>query len=662
MGLFRGRVDTNDSLSKFAEFQRMEDLQRLRKSAEIVANREKVIEDPRTTGGNRAGLLDVSQRLPLPPPPKPVPPVAAAPDDAPVVKVPFATNMTPDQQMVEDKYRAGNARIAHGLRTTTAQAKRGIAAQLDSAALPTEPTKDTPGGVIIPLLPEDLETTVPSTGVLGADGEVPVPTPLSESVDTRLSIDAAELAWPIIIQMESSGDPDALNPLLGSTSSGLSGTTDPTAWNPGFGVRPWDGTVADKVRVGREYFGEMVDRSGNLFAGALAYHWGPGAYDTWVDGGANGQELLEAKGSDGKKIGIYLVNLNAHLRDSKQFELANTEQEAFAAKRFNKVGAFGPTDAAEVTPESVEAAEPEPTAAAEVTPEIIEAAKPELTAALETVIEDMSLDRDVTKGVQFIIQQPNPPAPTGISAAQMKQGGTALRLANKETMEAMAVFTELKSMASAYKMAGMNIEAIAALGAANRAASAAYYWTNEEAIVSFKAMGDPVPMQNLMSQEMGQQIMLVPRSDGLWNVTADGQTIQAGISTNEIASDAKKSNSSLFAQQVAQAVAAELSAWATDQRGLEKDIIVEHFKTMNTLRVDAGKAALKLEFDGNGTPYGITEDGRRFKLETVEGKDINGNPRTSIVAVPIQGLGAIPGAADVRTAFSNALSPPPAGG
>ena len=43
-----------------------------------------------------------------------------------------------------------------------------------------------------------------------------------------------------------------------------------TARDPGFGIRPSNGTPADDIRVGREYLAEMRDQ----FGGDLAKMWG----------------------------------------------------------------------------------------------------------------------------------------------------------------------------------------------------------------------------------------------------------------------------------------------------------------------------------------------------------------------------------------------------
>lgn len=53
-----------------------------------------------------------------------------------------------------------------------------------------------------------------------------------------------------------------------------------TARDPGFGIRPSNGTPADDVRVGREYRAAMMQRYGGDLAKMWgAYNWGPGNLD-----------------------------------------------------------------------------------------------------------------------------------------------------------------------------------------------------------------------------------------------------------------------------------------------------------------------------------------------------------------------------------------------
>ena len=65
-----------------------------------------------------------------------------------------------------------------------------------------------------------------------------------------------------------------------------------TARDPGFGIRPARANDPDDLaRVGREYFGKMMDKYGNPKLAAIAYNWGPGNTDKWLMAGADPSKL-----------------------------------------------------------------------------------------------------------------------------------------------------------------------------------------------------------------------------------------------------------------------------------------------------------------------------------------------------------------------------------
>lgn len=56
-----------------------------------------------------------------------------------------------------------------------------------------------------------------------------------------------------------------------------------TAANPGFGIRPSNGSPEDDIRVGREYRRAMQSRyGGDLSKMWGAYNWGPGNLDSAI--------------------------------------------------------------------------------------------------------------------------------------------------------------------------------------------------------------------------------------------------------------------------------------------------------------------------------------------------------------------------------------------
>lgn len=81
----------------------------------------------------------------------------------------------------------------------------------------------------------------------------------------------------ITIQSESAGNPNAVSK---KGAKGLMQVMPGTSRDPGFGIRPSDGTQQDDVRVGREYLAAMHQRyNGDLSRMWAAYNWGPGNLD-----------------------------------------------------------------------------------------------------------------------------------------------------------------------------------------------------------------------------------------------------------------------------------------------------------------------------------------------------------------------------------------------
>ena len=81
----------------------------------------------------------------------------------------------------------------------------------------------------------------------------------------------------ITVQSESGGNPNAVSPV---GAKGLYQVMDATAANPGFGIKPSDGTPKDRNRVGKELLGALAKKYG----GDAAKMWaGYNAGSRWVD-------------------------------------------------------------------------------------------------------------------------------------------------------------------------------------------------------------------------------------------------------------------------------------------------------------------------------------------------------------------------------------------
>lgn len=92
-----------------------------------------------------------------------------------------------------------------------------------------------------------------------------------------------------VLSTESGGNPNAVSP---KGAVGPMQTMPGTLAAPGFGVQPAaDGSVQEKMRVGRDYWQAMNQRYGNPALAAIAYNMGPGAADQWLSAGGDFSKL-----------------------------------------------------------------------------------------------------------------------------------------------------------------------------------------------------------------------------------------------------------------------------------------------------------------------------------------------------------------------------------
>jgi len=76
------------------------------------------------------------------------------------------------------------------------------------------------------------------------------------------------------------------------TAKGEMQVLDMTNKDPGFGVKPAkDDTPDERARVGRDYLDAMVKRYGDTKTALVAYNWGPGNTDKWLDKGGDFNKL-----------------------------------------------------------------------------------------------------------------------------------------------------------------------------------------------------------------------------------------------------------------------------------------------------------------------------------------------------------------------------------
>ena len=132
-----------------------------------------------------------------------------------------------------------------------------------------------------------------------------------------------------------------------------------TARDPGYGIRPArEGDPDDLARVGREYFGKMLNKYGDTKLAAIAYNWGPGNTDKWLMAGADPAKLpretqkYSADMAGGGPVHFQSGGISDIFNMSKE-EVADFMRRKLrmeqARDTFSKVPAAAPAAAAEAT-------------------------------------------------------------------------------------------------------------------------------------------------------------------------------------------------------------------------------------------------------------------------------------------------------------------------
>ena len=133
------------------------------------------------------------------------------------------------------------------------------------------------------------------------DGETPVDG--AATIDlTAYKGKPVEDLLPAVMQAESGGDPNAVSP---KGAEGLMQVMPATQVDPGFGVAPAaDKSPKENVRLGAEYLDAMLERyKGNQALALMAYNWGPGNVDKWLESGAKGSVPEETRKYVSKILG-----------------------------------------------------------------------------------------------------------------------------------------------------------------------------------------------------------------------------------------------------------------------------------------------------------------------------------------------------------------------
>jgi len=167
------------------------------------------------------------------------------------------------------------------------------------------------------------------------------------SLNNQIGTGNGNIYTAAINAIESHGKGDTSN--ITNPSSGASGsmqTMDATLKDPGYGVKPWDGTVADKARAGRDYYNALNQHFGDPNLAAIAYNWGPGNAQKWAANGGNINQLpLETL--------KYLNDFDQHVTDFGGNTNAPQDNPAQSAPAQPVATQIGPPSAKGVPPPPV---------------------------------------------------------------------------------------------------------------------------------------------------------------------------------------------------------------------------------------------------------------------------------------------------------------------
>jgi soluble lytic murein transglycosylase-like protein len=217
---------------------------------------------PPDPGARATALADLVPTLPLPPAGKPT---RAAPAPA----------AAPQQPKVNPALLAFAAQVGDML----------PGARPDQAAAAAPPTRPAPP----PVRPAEAAAPPSSIAAPRVAGWLPdvVRNPDGSLPTGDALIDA-------VIQAESNGDPNAVNPRSGA--SGLMQIMEATARQPGYGVKPmrWEDRFdpAENRRFGTDYLNAMLDTfGGDTELALMAYNWGAGNVKRWLRRGADPDKI-----------------------------------------------------------------------------------------------------------------------------------------------------------------------------------------------------------------------------------------------------------------------------------------------------------------------------------------------------------------------------------
>jgi hypothetical protein len=241
-------------------------------------------------------------------------------------------------------------------------------------------------------------------------------------------------------------------------------------------------------------------------------------------------------------------------------------------------------------------AEPEAVAADDVVVPAgvaIPEAEPEAVAA-DDVVVPAGVAEGLAGSIQNAVTKKNPPEPPAYKKP------VDVKLINDELNMARIKRHQLELLADSYYRANMGTEYLETVGLMNVVTGTMTNLAQKKAINLFENGGDPRMLQQMWSAKAGYEITIVPRSDGKWDIMADGQLAYEGYTTGQITSPARSALSSEYTAAINSAAAGQVAEFQKARWSYEEAAMVQQMKNNGDIAVEYYKARNLVKEDKNG--------------------------------------------------------------
>jgi hypothetical protein len=174
---------------------------------------------------------------------------------------------------------------------------------------------------------------------------------------------------------------------------------------------------------------------------------------------------------------------------------------------------------------------------------------------------------------------------------------------------------ELVRMANVYQQAGRGNEFVQIRNQIMEMDDNLYYLQGMQGIQELTFGNDPRRLSTIWSEATSLPVRIIPRTDGLFNVVVSGRTLQEGVSSDSLISQARSTFDIAFRQQKAEASAAmgmkQFESMLKIQEGnadelnkMIRETTVEGVKGNNALTLEWAKANMNWDIRPTGAGDG----------------------------------------------------------